>query len=301
MEERKHVNLVGPTVLILVGIVLLLNNLGWTQINVWDLVRLWPVLLIAGGVELLIGQRSRLGSVIVLGVMLALLAGGLWMLTESTPVASTEGQEISVPLEEAERAEIEIGFGVGTLQIGSMSEPDVLLNGTIELHRGERLERDVDLSADRAYVNLQSRADWPVPLFGLEGDRHWSLNLYRGIPVDLRVDAGVGDAHIDLRRMDLIGFTAKMGLGRAIVILPASGVVEADIDGGVGDLVVEVPEGTAVRVQASTGLGHTSVPASYRRDGDSYVSPGYDSSESQIDLVIESGVGRILIRPYVGE
>ena len=301
MEDRKHVNLFGPTVLILVGIVLLMNNLGWTQISVWDLGRLWPVLLIAGGVELLIGQRSRLGSVIVLGVMLVLLAGGLWMITEAKPIVSAAGQEISVPRGEAERAEVEVGFGVGTLRIGSMSNPDILLDGTVELHRGEKLERDVELTAERAYVSLQSRADWPVPLFGLEGDRRWSLRLNRSIPVDLRVGAGVGDAHIDLRRIDVLGFAAKMGVGRMTVVLPESGVMEALIDGGVGDLVIEVPEGTAVRVQVSTGLGHTSVPLAYRQDGDTYVSPGYDSAANRVDLAVESGVGRILVRPYEGE
>ena len=301
MEDRKHVNLVGPTVLILVGIVLLLNNLGWTQISVWDLVRLWPILLVAGGVELLIGRRSRFGSVFVLGVMLVLLAGGLWLLSGSQPVVSIEGQEITIPLGDAERADIEVGFGVGTLQIGAATEPDVLLDGTVELHRGERLERDIDVGADRAQVSLQSRSDWPVPLFGLEGDRGWNLNLNRAVPVDLQVHIGVGDAHIDLRRMKVTGFSATMGVGRTTIILPVSGVVEAYIDGGVGDLVVEVPEETAVRVQAKAGLGHTSVPSTYHQDGDAFVSPGYDGSEDRIDLVIESGVGRILIRSYEGE
>jgi hypothetical protein len=85
------------------------------------------------------------------------------------------------------------------------------------------------------------------------------------------------------------------------VVLPESGVMEALIDGGVGDLVIEVPEGTAVRVQVSTGLGHTSVPLAYRQDGDTYVSPGYDSAANRVDLAVESGVGRILVRPYEGE
>lgn len=301
MEHKKHVNLVGPTVLILVGVVFLMNNLGWTQISVWDLARLWPVLLIAGGVELLLGQRSRLSSVIVLGVMLVLLAGGLWMLTGSRPSAPTEGQEITVPLENAERAQVEIGFGVGTLQIGSMSERDTLLNGSVELHRGEKLERDVDLSTARAYVSLQSRADWPVPLLGLEGNRRWILDLNRSVPMNLQVGAGVGDAHLDLRRMNLVAFSATLGVGRMTVVLPESGVVKAHIDGGVGDLVVKVPDGTAVRVQATTGLGHTAVPSAYHRDGDTYLSPGYAGAENQVDLVVESGVGRILVRPYEGE
>ncbi len=301
MESKKRVNLVGPTILIVVGIVLLLNNMGWTAVSVWDLLRLWPILLVAAGLELLIGQRSRLGSVLVLVVMLALLAGGLWLLSSSGSAVGPGGEQIGFPLEGSAWAEADIGFGVGTLRIGSVADSGNLLEGTVELHRGERLERDAKVTGDTMSVRLRSRSDWPVPFFGWEGDKAWDLRLNREVPLKLEVDAGVGDVHVDLRRMNLSAFKLNTGVGRTVVVLPEDGRIEAKISGGVGDLVVQVPDGTEIRVRATTGLGQVSVPSAYGRQGERYVSPGYERAENRIDLTVENGIGRILIQAYAGE
>jgi hypothetical protein len=301
-NQRKRVSLVGPAILIIIGIFLLLNNLGWTTISVWDLLRLWPVLLIAGGLEILIGQRSTLASLLVLLAMLVLLGGGVWLLTSSrSPDALLEGEEISQSLKGATSAEVDIGFGVGTLRVRSMSDPDRLILGEAELHRGEKLEQEFRVSGDTAILDLRSTGNWSAPFFGWEGDKVWRIELNRDVPINLDVDAGVGDATIDLQRLDLSELSLNVGVGRMAVILPMRGELNAKVDGGVGELFVRVPEGMEVRVHASTGLGNTSVPSAYRREGDVYLSPGYENADNRIDLTLEIGVGRIVIQEYLGE
>ena len=55
--------LVGAAILVTLGVVLLLNNLGYLGWGVWEtLGHLWPLLLIAIGLDLMIGRRSILGS-----------------------------------------------------------------------------------------------------------------------------------------------------------------------------------------------------------------------------------------------
>ena len=52
MPERpvRHGGLVGPAILIGLGVVFLLNNLGMLDWGIWNiLLRLWPLLLIAIG------------------------------------------------------------------------------------------------------------------------------------------------------------------------------------------------------------------------------------------------------------
>jgi hypothetical protein len=299
-NHKKRVNLVGPTILILLGIVLLSNNLGWTAISAWDLLRLWPILLIAGGLELLVGRRSALGSVLVLVAMLVMLAGGLWLLTSANPTEPAKGQVIGEALGEAKSAQVDIGFGVGTLLVGSMPESSKLIEGTAELHRGEQLEREFRLADDTAYVALRSRGNWSVPLFGWDGDKTWDLRLNRDVPTRLKISTGVGDVAADLRRMNLTGLELDTGVGRATVTLPERGDFEAKIDAGVGELVIKVPQGMEVAVFSSTGLGHVSVPSSYHRRGEGYVSSGYDGAQHRVDLTLEVGIGRIVIQEYVG-
>ncbi len=55
-------SLVGPAVLVGLGIILLLNNFGALPWSVWETIfRLWPVLVIGVGLDLLIGRRSIWG------------------------------------------------------------------------------------------------------------------------------------------------------------------------------------------------------------------------------------------------
>ena len=300
-KHKKRGSLVGPTILIILGIVFLLNNLGWTTISVWDLLRLWPILLIAGGLDLLIGHRSALGSVLVLVVMLAMLGGGMWLLTSSRPTDALDGVKISESVGDATQAEVHIGFGVGMLRVESMPESNKLVEGTVELHRGEELEREFKIADNTAHLQLNSKGNWSVPFFGWEGEKTWALKFNRDVPTDLEVDAGVGDVHLDLRRMNLSGLDLDLGVGRTTVILPERGDLQARVNGGVGESVIMVPTGVKVRIHSSVGLGNVSAPSSYQRLGDGYVSPGYEKAETRVDLTVEAGIGQISIREHAGE
>ena len=89
MIERppRRGGLVGPAILVALGVVLLLNNLGYLGWGVWEtLVRLWPLLLIAIGLDLMIGRRTILGSALVALLVLAALGmailwTGFWLPT----------------------------------------------------------------------------------------------------------------------------------------------------------------------------------------------------------------------------
>ena len=67
---RRPPSLVGPLGLIALGLLFLLTNLGVLSPGVWDtLWRLWPFALIAVGVEVLVGRRTRWGGLAVLGFL----------------------------------------------------------------------------------------------------------------------------------------------------------------------------------------------------------------------------------------
>jgi hypothetical protein len=71
-------------------------------------------------------------------------------------------------------------------------------------------------------------------------------------------------------------------------------------------VTVDVPEGSAVRVEASTGVGSVNLPANYASvggDADKFVgedgvweSAGFDESDRQIIIHFEGGVGSLTVR-----
>ena len=67
---RRRGGFVWPLVLISLGAIFLLNNFNVLSWDVWDLIwRLWPVLLVAIGLDILFGRRSVLGSFLSLVVI----------------------------------------------------------------------------------------------------------------------------------------------------------------------------------------------------------------------------------------
>jgi len=301
VEEHRRGSLVWAAILIVLGAVLLLNNLGWTTITVWDLLRLWPLLLIAAGLDLLIGRRSAWGSVVVLVVLLLLLGGGLWLLPSAERMSRPPEEDIALPLQGATRGSVEIGFGVGELRVDSSAAPDRIVEGTVALHRGERLESSVGVQDGTLTASVRSQGQWVTPLFAWGGQPEWKLGLSREIPLRVVVDGGVGDVSVDLRRTMLSELGLEMGVGRMTVTLPSDGGFEGRLDNGVGLLLVRVPSGLGVRIRPNTGLGTVSMPPGYERDGDAYLSPGYRGAADQVELWLETGIGMIQVETYEGQ
>ncbi|NIV39272.1 MAG: hypothetical protein GWN58_60635, partial [Anaerolineae bacterium] len=97
---------------------------------------LWPVLLIAAGLELLLG-RWWWGSLVSTILVVAVVVIALWFTTTGMTPSGQEIVEIRQPLGDATRAEVSIDPGVGSLQLGAASESANLVEGTIHKSRNE--------------------------------------------------------------------------------------------------------------------------------------------------------------------
>ncbi len=294
-------SLVGPLVLIGLGVVFLLNNLGYLGWNVWEtILRFWPVLLIAVGVEILLGQRLSWGSIAAVPIVLAtaglmvLLSGVSYLVPGPRPgAAPLTSQAISEALGAAKRAEVEIEAGIGELTLGALGDSAKLVEGTVPFGRGEEVYRDFRLEGDKAFFTLRSRH--PRFFWDRRGHGEWSwvLNLNRKVPMRLAIKTGVGVARLDLSQVRGTEIEVKTGVGKTTLTLPAAGVVRARCEGGIGEMTILIPRGMAARIQASHGIGVVEVNG--RRLDGVYVSPGYDGAKDRVDLEVKGGIGRIAI------
>ena len=70
--------ILGPLVLIGIGVLFLLGNLGLPAWRFWEtLLYLWPVLLIAAGLELLVGRRAPWAGWLIALIAVGVLLGGM--------------------------------------------------------------------------------------------------------------------------------------------------------------------------------------------------------------------------------
>lgn len=298
-EERS--GFVGPLILIGLGVIFLLNNLGVISWNIWMvLLRLWPILLVAVGLDLLFGRRSVLGSLLAMVLTLIVIGGALWLISAGPEVSQrSPGETIKQRLDEAERAEVNIGASVGTLQIEALPESAYLVEGKIWLPQGESMTQDFTLTGKKATFTLgnESTSVNVGPFIGgWSTQRFWKLGLNPDVPLQLDLGLGMGETDIDLSGLTVDDLETDLGIGEAMITLPEEGHFQARIESAIGQTTIYIPEGMAARVHIDTGIAGRSLPQEYQCQEDLCTSPGYETADNRVELEVSQAIGHIAIR-----
>ena len=292
----RRPSLIGPMILIGLGILFLLGNLGFTTWSIWEaLLRLWPVLLIAGGLEIIVGRRNAWAAWLIALLAVALLIAGAVLLPGRTGGAILTADTITQPLGTAERANIDIGFGAGTLTVASLNDETNLVAADLQRRSGEEIRQDFRLDGDTAIFTLRSENRTPWLSQAGRGPT-WDIRLNESVPTQLTIATGAGQSTLDLRQLQLTHLAVSTGAGQTFITLPARGVLDAKVSTGAGQTVITIPSGMAARIQVSAGIGSKEVQGTYQRDGDRYLSPNYASATNRVDLEVSGGVGSIVVR-----
>jgi hypothetical protein len=289
--------IVGAAFMIGVGTVFLLANLGYLAINVWPLIlRLWPLLLVAIGFDIIIGRRSWIASIIGLVVILALLAGALWLFGVRVDRGqAVAGEQVSQSLQGASQASVALEPGAGAVHVEALPDGENLVAGTVSSNSGQEVSQSFSQTGDRADYVLRSSGVSLIYLGDASRRWDWDLGLAPQVPLDLRVNLGAGEAEIDLTGLELSALEVSLGVGRAEVTLPEEGSFRGKIDSAIGQVVVVVPDGLGVRIDTNAALANVSAPGDFRRQDDVYTSPAYESADQQIELEIGQAIGNITI------
>jgi hypothetical protein len=296
-KQENRINFLGPMLLIFAGCILLLNVLGIVDWSIWwSILQLWPVFLIAAGLDLLIGRRSRAGSLFAALLVMLILAGALLLSSVDMGTAGLASQEIHQPRDDATQAEISIKPALGVLRLHALPEPADLVRGEILLAKGEEIREEFANQGGQATYTLSSEGESWAP-FGIWDDRHvWDLGLSPGATLQLNPGIAVGQSTLDLTGLDLGDLSASMGLGWTEVILPAEGRFEASVSGGLGGITIVIPEGMAVRLNPGTAMVLRQLPDDFQKQDGVYTSPGYASAQNRVDLDVGLAMGLLNVR-----
>src|SRR5262245_5381225 len=204
--RRRRGTVVWPLLLITVGSIFLLQNLGLVPWNLWGQIwRLWPLALVLIGLELLLGGRIRGAA---LGVLtLVLLVAGVLALTAGPTgrlgSAPSERSSFDQPLQGATQANVRVEFGAGELELRGLEPGDGRLASMLfDGPAGVSVEPRVSIqngSADLRYTLSGRRGFGSPPFLGLpNGQMSMQLGLTPEIPIGLRVSTGAAESRLDL-------------------------------------------------------------------------------------------------------
>jgi hypothetical protein len=298
----KKGSLVWPILLICLGSIFLLNNLGIVSWDVWmTIVRLWPLLLIVVGLDILLGRKPGVWSLITLFLVFGLFVAGAWLIQATNMVWAGEinTYSFSQSINGANRADVNIDFDIGDLEISRSPESGILMEGELDITENERLNQKYIIQDGIGFLELgsigtQYYPSWIFNGWG-EGHKDWMINLTDEIPLDLNIDTGAGQATIDLEGIHLEDLNVNSGIGETRVYLPSSGSFTAWISQGIGELIVYVPADLIVRIHLDSGLGSESISGNYVQSGDVYYSSDFDETGDWVELYVDGGIGDVRI------
>jgi hypothetical protein len=311
--ERRPPSFFWPLIFIGAGVILLLANLGYLPWQSWNMLwRLWPLLLVALGIDLLIGRRSMLGAVVSALLILLLIAGAAVVvlfaqnippMVQATSSADLHTEHVQYALAGVERASVSIDLASGTNTLGALSDSDNLVEGDIT-YRG-RLIFDTATRGGRADVKLGSQFPgfWFEPFdFERGGSERWSVKLSPKVPLDLALDSGSGRCDFDLSGLQLNSLNLDSGSGAITLGLPSGRSFKADINSGSGSIAITLPKDAGVHVELNSGSGSFQPDERFRRvdgsrgHGGVWETDNYGSAEYDITLQIDQGSGSISLR-----
>lgn len=337
MGEHKHYrSLFWPVVLIGVGIVWFLSNMGVLSLSIANLavlLRLWPIFLIVLGLDLLFGRRSPvLGGLLGFGaavaVLVLVLAGPAMGLVNASNI-QIKSDHYSAPLGSANSARIELDLPIGQISVHALSDSKSLIEADVS-HAGE-VDFSISGEREKTVILKEHGHEANFDLLGWfdSADKLASeIGLSPDVPLDLSVNLNVGEARLDLRQLQLSNLTVQGDVGHVDLTLPATdqrytanlkGNVggfdikipqAADIDltvnGDVGGFSIDVPPDAGVRIEARVDVGSIGVPASFRRvsrKNDDFIgergvweSANYSNADRKITIVFRGDVGGLDVR-----
>ena len=250
-----------PLLLIAVGVVFLLSNLGLLSFDPWQLWQLWPIILVIIGLDILLEAALRRGR---------------------------PAEVISIDQGALSEARVSVEFGAGELRVGAGTPAGKLLEGEFS----DGAEYQVRTSE----VRLYGSRDWNWWGWGWRG-RTWDVRLTREIPLGLRLQLGACQARLDLSDLRVTDVTLETGAADTSMRFPrAAGLTRAKVKAGAAQVSVSVPEGVAARITARMAIGSLNVDTQrFPPVGGGYASADYDTAANKLDLSIEGGVGAVSV------
>lgn len=295
-----------------VGVVLLANTFGYLPWTVWfNVFSLWPVLLVALGIEL-VGRGLHMNWLRAMSnvVLILALAYGVLVLQPTSsrvvfPLVTTSASTASFT--DTAPRNPSATTGTASIKVGAtrlkVAAGDTLAAISGRAATGETPKLTTSVSGSSATVSVTEPGNRTVFL-GTE-DSGLDVTLDRSVKWDeVRFDVGAISGDADLSGLEVSRVLVNVGASDVRIKLGSrSRDVALDISGGATSVTVLVPADGACTINSSSGLSNIQVPPSFRRTSgivvfgnSTFVSDG--SGGPKIDVELKSGVSDLRIQTY---
>jgi hypothetical protein len=283
-----------PALLILAGVVALLVNTGLITVDrLYQIVNLWPLVLVVIGLELILrrtvhGTAGDVAAALI--VLLAIVGAAAYVAVGPNPGASST-LESSRPLGDRKTMRLEVDAGAATVNISSREEVGSDLYRAHIQYSGPKPEVKLDEADGRLVISQRSNNF----LFFQSRRFTLDLRLNPGVSWAVEVNTGAAESTIDLARAQVSSVSLNSGAARDEITLgPPTGVVPVEINGGALTVHIHRPGGfrpVPVSVDVSGGAVNLSADGRgmHAIGHLTYASPDFAGSASSYRIEINGG------------
>ncbi len=194
----------------------------------------------------------------------------------------------ALDLDKSELTRVELKMGGGEMRVGGGSPKLMEANfdysapgwtPQVEYH-STGVRSDIEISNTKAAVP--------------HGRNDWDLRFNDSVLMDLVVQMGAGEAHLNLGSLNLRSVAFNLGAGEVDVDLRGhpKRSYDVQINGGVGQATIHLPRSVGISATAIGGIGEVNVRG-LEKHGDRWFNPGHENDPLTIRLDVKGGVGQI--------
>ncbi len=298
---------------ITVGVMLLLNSFGVVNWDFWQFLgKFWPVLLIALGINIILGS-TRLGSLLAgllglglfwLTIILSLVLPGqslgigfdLGDIFEGVTAQETvEFRILKSEFPMAQDRSLKLHLDSGSMELSDSVGESVLFEGKSEFPKGAEPQISSELKSETVFIEFEPGSQVGM----IFGQRVHRLELGASDLVtnlDLQVDSGNADIAFDklaLEDFDVQVSSGSLELDLSEDSLPA-GIMQIGLSSG--SVSVALPNSVGLKVSYRVNSGLTSIRGDDVRGKGVYTSDNYLSASKKLQFSIEVSSGSFEVR-----
>lgn len=301
-ESRRNrgprLSLVG-LVLIFIGLALLLRNLGILPPDILSSMwRLWPLLVVAWGIQIMTGRDGM--SAVLLLLLLLIAAGALFLVApwQGGGPAQTLRREHTELLQGLAQAEVVLDLAAGSLHLGSLPPASPELSHLASHGDSPQVDfsRRGPTDAGTGRLMISRRSMPRRVLIDAHPTARWDLDLSPNLPLALNVTASASRSRLDMRNLNVHELNLTLNASHSELYLPErQGITEIEIYANAASVNIVVPHGVAVTMTIMSQASSVRVDGDWDRKGEVYTSPGFNEWERQMELHITANVSRVRV------
>jgi hypothetical protein len=298
-------------ILISAGVVLLMNTTGGLSWSVWPRIfSLWPVALIAVGIELLL-KKTRLAFVTLLSPLLFFAAilgpAFLWESDLGEIYRASRSYHWSAePDSTVTKASATVRLHAGNLEISSGT--DELISADLDYSEKKPLviseTSDLDSTATVKITDRERRWlkwDWNRGRFWEAWEKkRWEIKLTDLVPLHLNVYLKASEADMDLSQLMIEDFDLEAKTSQAdIRIGNLVDDVTARISSRESKISIYYPEGMGLRIVNRTKFSFSNSSwLILQKTEEGLQTPDFDGTERKLTLYLEGSITKLKINKY---